>query len=232
MIAERPEKTILVVDDSSLVRNQVTGLLEGFGYRTVSAPNGAEGMEILLENRDVDLVVLDVVMPVMDGRAMLLEIRSREEFGDLPVLVLTAAEHINFISDCTMAGCNDYLIKPVDPRLLYQRVQALIETYPRAYRRVACNLLVDVDIGTEQFVGEIGEISEGGVSLFLESSIEENNIVKLTFNLPGEPDPLTIGANVIYCHRTEAGYKAGLSFVIIHSETMDRVADFFGLRFP
>jgi len=231
VLSESRAKTILVVDDSPLVNNQVTDLLEGFGYRTVSAANGAEGMKALQNNNTLDLVVLDLVMPVMDGRAMLLEIRSRKEFADLPVLVLTALEHIHRLSDHDMAGIDDYLIKPVDPRLLYQRVQALIETHPRAYRRVACSLLADVDTGTEQSVGEIVEISEGGIGLFPGSELREKDIIKLTFNLPGDQSPLIIGAQVVFCHRIETGWQAGLRFAIIHPETIGRIADYFKLRF-
>ena len=230
MINEPREKTILIVDDSSLIRNQVAGLLEGFGYRVLTAPNGEEGLKILQEKGYVDLVIMDVVMPVMDGRAMLREIRSREEIEDLPVLVLTGADHINMLSECAMAGCNDYLIKPVDPRLLYQRVQALIETFPRAYRRVACNLLVEVDSGTEQHVGEIVEISEGGLRISLESPLAVNDIVKLTFDLPGSPDPVVVGGKVVYCLEGENGFQTGLSLVIVHPETMVRLTGFLGLR--
>ena len=167
------DKSVLVVDDSRLMRSQVEGLLQGFGYMTSSVANGREGLDYLRENKDVDLVVLDVVMPVLDGRTTIEEIRSDSRTMDLPILILTSTEHVDLVAQCLEAGGNDYLVKPVDPRLLYQRVQGLIEEHPRSHHRVQCNVVAEVSTGPEQFVGEIQELCEAGAGLLLKVPLME-----------------------------------------------------------
>ena len=217
------DKSVLVVDDSRFIRNQVENLLQGFGYRTISAANGAEGLKYLLGSEDVGLVILDVVMPVMDGRTMIDEIRSHGKSKDLPVLVLTGTEHIEMVAQCLEAGCNDYLVKPVDPRLLYQRVQNLLENHPRSHRRVVCNVVVEVSTGPEQFMGEIQELCEAGAGLLLDTPLEEGDIVKVSFVLPREADPVVLGAEVVYSRGDGAECQHGLNFIIIDDKTRERI---------
>ncbi len=217
------DKSVLVVDDSRLIRNQVENILQGFGYGTISAANGEEGLKCLLGNEDVGLIILDVVMPVMDGRTMIGEIRSHEKTRELPVLVLTATEHIEMVAQCLEAGCNDYLVKPVNPRLLYQRVQSLLENHPRSHLRVLCNVVAEVSTGPEQFAGEIQELCEAGAGLFLDAPLLEGDIVKVSFVLPRETDPVVLGAEVVYSKGDGPEHQHGLNFIIIDDRTRERI---------
>jgi len=217
------DKMILVVDDSRLIRNQVANLLQRYGYRTVSASNGVEGLKCLLENKNIDLVILDVIMPVMDGRAMIEEIRSNKRIKDVPILVLTATKHVEMIAQCMEAGCNDYLVKPVNPRLLYQRVQNMIESNPRSHQRVVCNVVAEVSTGPEQLIGEIQELCEAGACLLLDSPLDEGDIVKVSFILPRETVPIVLGAQIIYSKGTDSEHQHGLNFIIVDDKTCERI---------
>ncbi|TNF49238.1 response regulator [bacterium] len=217
------EKMILVVDDSRLVRNQVEDFLRGYGYQTVSASNGVEGLKYLLGDENFDLVVLDAIMPVMGGRSLIEEIRSHRKTKDLPILVLTATEHVEMVEQCLKAGCNDYLVKPVNPRLLFQRVQALLENHPRSHQRVLCNVVAEVSTGKEQFVGEIQELCEAGAGLSLEAPLDEGDIVKLSFILPRETHPIVLGAQVVYSQGKDGVHQHGLNFVIADDKTRERI---------
>ena len=111
--------TVLVVDDD--VRNiyAVTTVLEGQGMKVVFAENGRDGIELLRKTPNVALVLMDVMMPEMDGYETMRQIRRIPEYRALPILALTAKAMKGDREKCLEAGASDYITKPVDPdRLL------------------------------------------------------------------------------------------------------------------
>ncbi len=108
-------KRILVVDDD--VRNifAITSVLEANGMQVVFAENGREGIEVLKAHPDVSLVLMDVMMPEMDGYETMREIRKLAEYKSLPILALTAKAMKGDREKCIEAGASDYIHKPVDP---------------------------------------------------------------------------------------------------------------------
>ena len=108
-------KRILVVDDD--VRNifAITSVLEANGMQVVFAENGREGIEVLRAHPDVSLVLMDVMMPEMDGYETMREIRKLAEYKSLPILALTAKAMKGDREKCIEAGASDYIHKPVDP---------------------------------------------------------------------------------------------------------------------
>ena len=114
--------TILVVDDDPIVRDVVVRYLERDGHRTLVAEDGDRADE-LLQEEDLDLVVLDVMLPGQDGLALSRSIRSR---SSLPVILLTArGEEVDRIVGLEL-GADDYVTKPFSPRELAARVRALL----------------------------------------------------------------------------------------------------------
>ncbi|HEY1535775.1 MAG TPA: response regulator, partial [Polyangiaceae bacterium] len=110
---------VLVVDDD--VRNiyAVTTVLEGQGMKVVFAENGRDGIEVLKNTPEVSLVLMDVMMPEMDGYETMRQIRRLPEYRMLPILALTAKAMKGDREKCLEAGASDYITKPVDPdRLL------------------------------------------------------------------------------------------------------------------
>ena len=113
------DATVLVVDDD--VRNiyAVTTVLEGQGMKVVFAENGRDGIELLKTTPEVSLVLMDVMMPEMDGYETMRQIRRLPEYRNLPILALTAKAMKGDREKCLEAGASDYITKPVDPdRLL------------------------------------------------------------------------------------------------------------------
>jgi CheY-like chemotaxis protein/nitrogen-specific signal transduction histidine kinase len=106
--------TVLVVDDD--VRNvfALTSALELHGMQVLYADNGADGIRLLEENNDVDLVLMDVMMPDMDGNETTSAIRRMPQFTSLPVVFLTAKAMPGDRDKSLAAGASDYLTKPVD----------------------------------------------------------------------------------------------------------------------
>jgi CheY-like chemotaxis protein len=108
-------RKILIVDDD--VRNvfALTSVLEARGMTVLFAENGREGLEMLDANPDVDLVLMDVMMPEMDGYEAMRAIRARQRFEDLPVIALTAKAMQGDRERSIASGASDYVTKPVDP---------------------------------------------------------------------------------------------------------------------
>jgi CheY-like chemotaxis protein/methyl-accepting chemotaxis protein/putative methionine-R-sulfoxide reductase with GAF domain len=108
------EKKILVVDDDMRNVFALTSILEESGLRTIVGKNGKEGLEKLQEDPSIDLVLMDIMMPVMDGYEAMKAIRKDKNHSKLPIIALTAKAMKGDRSKCVAAGASDYLAKPVD----------------------------------------------------------------------------------------------------------------------
>jgi class 3 adenylate cyclase len=112
---------ILVIDDDPINRQMLTRLLEQDSYRVDTAAGGRQGLEMLRAD-PFDVVLLDLVMPEMDGYEVLTKIKADEAFKHLPVLMITAVDDVSSAARCIEAGAEDYLPKPFDPVVLRARI--------------------------------------------------------------------------------------------------------------
>jgi two-component system chemotaxis response regulator CheY len=114
------QKTILVVDDASLVRLYYRSTLEQAGYRVKEALNGIEGLEKLLTTA-VDLLIVDVNMPQMDGLTFLSKLRGKEgPPASIPALITSTESGEHDFAAARTAGANFYLVKPIDRETLLE----------------------------------------------------------------------------------------------------------------
>ena len=114
---------ILVADDEDRIRKLIADFLAREGFEIVEAADGAQTLSMCSGSRKPDLVVLDVMMPVMDGFTVLTELRKT---SDIPVIVLTAKSSETDQLSGFRLGADDYVTKPFSPSLLVARVQALL----------------------------------------------------------------------------------------------------------
>ncbi|MFV1956158.1 MAG: response regulator [bacterium] len=226
MVGASFKKRILYVGGSSSGDDQLSELLEQYGYEMRDTPSVEEGVKALQNTDNFDLVIIDLATPDADRLALVGEIRAMERWANIPILVLTVPKEVDIIDEVLDAGCDDYLLKPVDPRLLYHRVQSLIESFPRAYRRVSCSVLIEINTGKLQISGEITEVGEGGLGVILEEQLEINDLVKTVFMLPGDDVQLVAGAEVIYVKEADEGFHHGMKFEIIDSGTQSRIISY------
>jgi two-component system chemotaxis response regulator CheY len=119
------QKTILVIDDASLVRLYYRAALEAAGFRVEEALNGIEALEKLLET-PADLLIVDVNMPQMDGFTFLQALRQKgHPLGSIPALVTSTESRETDFAAARAAGANFYLVKPIDRDKLVEFVAML-----------------------------------------------------------------------------------------------------------
>ena len=130
-------KTILVVDDD--VRNifALTSLLEEHNMNVLHAENGRAGIELLKSRPDIDLVLMDIMMPEMDGYETMSTIRKIPEFRSLPIVALTAKAMKGDRAKCLEAGASDYITKPVDLDQLFSVLRVSMGTSQEMGQMVA-----------------------------------------------------------------------------------------------
>jgi len=107
-------RTVLVVDDDARNLFALSGILELHGFRVLHAENGRKGIDTLVNNPDVELVLMDVMMPEMDGYTATAEIRRMPQYADLPVIAVTAKAMQGDREKSLASGASDYVTKPVD----------------------------------------------------------------------------------------------------------------------
>ena len=117
---------ILIADDEIEIRKVLRLLLEGAGYRIIEVPDGFAAVEAVRMDREIDLCIMDIMMPVMSGIEATEKIR---EFSAVPVLFLTAKSLESDKEAAYSGGGDDYLVKPFSSRELLMKVEALIRRY-------------------------------------------------------------------------------------------------------
>lgn len=114
---------ILVVEDDNGIRMLMEDALADAGYEPVLACNGLEALEVL-EAKHIDLIILDIMMPKMDGYELLRQIR--ESGMDMPVLMVTAKQTLSDKKKGFLLGADDYMVKPFEEEEMLLRVAALL----------------------------------------------------------------------------------------------------------
>ena len=115
--------TVLVVDDDRVNRMLLRRSLEAEGHAVTTAEHGRAALE-LLETELPDVILLDILMPELDGFAVLDEVKANPRTRDIPVIMISAVDEMDSVVRCIEAGAEDYLAKPFDPTLLRARINA------------------------------------------------------------------------------------------------------------
>src|SRR5436190_559918 len=118
--------SLLVVDDNERNRDMLKRRLERLGYDVSCAENGIEALK-LVRTESFDLLLLDVIMPLMDGFEVLEQLKAEPLLRDIPVIVLSASDQLDHVVKCIQKGAQDYLSKPFSPVLLQARIGSCLE---------------------------------------------------------------------------------------------------------
>jgi DNA-binding response OmpR family regulator len=124
-----PQK-ILVVEDDRSIQSLISYKLKNSGFEVYLASNGAEALEFLAKNT-VDLILADLMMPVMSGKEFLVAVKKNELTKDIPVVILTAKTLENEVIEGLAMGADDYIKKPFSPAELIARVRNVLSRIKR-----------------------------------------------------------------------------------------------------
>ncbi|MBX3062789.1 MAG: response regulator [Anaerolineae bacterium] len=117
---------VLIVDDNEANREVLSRRLERHGYSFAAAEDGIQAME-MMRSQPFDIIMLDIMMPRMNGYQVLEAMKADPALADLPVIVVSAVSELESIVRCVELGAEDYLFKPFNPVLLKARLTAILE---------------------------------------------------------------------------------------------------------
>jgi two-component system, cell cycle response regulator DivK len=116
---------VLIVEDHPDMHNLLGLIAEQLGYLPVSANEGEEGVEKAIAEKP-NLILLDMMMPKMDGRKVARRLRANPETKDIPILAITALNRSHDLNACLLAGCNGYIVKPFGVGDLQAKIRELL----------------------------------------------------------------------------------------------------------
>ena len=128
---------IIVIDDDTAVTDLLTVLLRSHGFDVEATNNSVEGMG-MIRNGKFDLVILDLMMPEMDGWEICKEVRS---FSEVPIIVLSALNDPSMVASVLDAGADDYLTKPTPSRILIAHINRVVHRNGNSSVSAASNVL-------------------------------------------------------------------------------------------
>jgi DNA-binding response OmpR family regulator len=229
---------ILVVDDDVHVRKTIASILEGAGYTVETADDGAVALTAIRLSRP-DLVLLDAVMPVLDGFAVLRALRGSPD--PPPVVGITAISDHEAFARFLTSGAVAYVCKPVAMRQLLQVVRLAIEgarqrvPAPEGPDRVAEPLrehMVGVRMlgptGAPTLLGEMKEITPEHARVILIAPLEVGAKVRVVLHVSIAGSPLGFEAVVQWCAAGPQGFVHGLGALQASKEAWDRILGVFG----
>ena len=160
------KSTVLIVDDILVNRILLEGLIESFGYQTVLAGNGSDALSII-KNNPPDLILLDVIMPSMNGYELLEYLKSDFHLKSIPVILISAMDHMDDIVKGIELGADDYLVKPFNVSMLKVRVTTCLEKkYQRDMERYYLEEIKHAkDTLEERVHRQVEEITENQLGL-------------------------------------------------------------------
>lgn len=118
-------KTILVVDDSPLIRKAICRIIQPMGFATQEAGDGVQALDLVEGGAVPDCILLDVEMPEMDGLTFLKTLRSRTDLPQPPVIMCTSVHAVATIADAMMSGANEYVMKPFNDAIIGEKLQGI-----------------------------------------------------------------------------------------------------------
>lgn len=169
-------KKILVADDEMKMRFLICDFLRMEGFQTIEAEDGEEALNIFLNDKDIDLLILDIMMPKMNGWEVCKKVREYSE--TIPILMLTAKDTNEDIIKGFKLGTDDYLTKPFHLPILVERIKALLRRTHQKETYAFGGMVIDTLAHTVSVNKEVVELSSKEYELLL--YLVENKNVALT----------------------------------------------------
>lgn len=200
MVGMRPN-SILLADDSDTFLMYVGILVKRLGYKTYLARDGAEAIRLAREKKP-SIIVLDYLMPKMDGSECLKTIREDREIGNTPVIMITSYDKDIDIDEIERLGCSSYLHKPIDISSFYSALRGCNREDARGFNRrekirTPLNLKVSIESQDERRELYMSELSEGGLYLRTVAPFGIGTVLDIEFKVDDD-DPVELKGQVVH----------------------------------
>lgn len=196
-MSDENQGLILVVDDNEMNRDMLSRRLKRQGYDTILAENGLQAIE-LMATHDFGLVLLDIMMPKMNGYEVLEQIKNDDQLKHTPIIMISAVDDLESVVRCIELGAEDYLFKPFNPVLLKARVRAGLEKKRLLQHSINTSTIVTNDVSlkttellqsmkyigsmlTDMFSGDAGPLTSQQNQL-LEQALSEIGVIEESLN--------------------------------------------------
>ena len=216
---------ILLVDDTELFLDLERSYLERESFTFATARSGPEALESIRQNRP-DLMVLDLFMPGMNGDEVCRRIKSDPATRSIPVIMVSAGDKPETRELCFEAGCDAYVVKPLQRDALLEAIEEVIIIAKRRFPRIPISLQASVQHGGREAEARIHTISQGGLFLEMSPSPVPGDIVAVSFSLSGFEERIRARAQVRWSGRVRAGGASGVGTEFVEIE--DRHRDIIG----
>lgn len=199
----KDSKCILVADDSEFFRVKLSDILTEAGHKTKFVDDGRGVIEELKKGSDdIDLVLLDLQMPEVDGFAVLAWINDNGLAGKFPVLAVTGAYEPSHVLDrLRTLGAAGLMTKAFSPEQVMHRVNRLLfpEKITRGESRVPISIPVDFSADGTSYTGYLLNLSSTGLFLHAKQELPVDTVISLKFSLPGYDSIITASGIVKWC---------------------------------
>ncbi len=119
-------KKILITDDDFITREIIAGIVDSMGCASIQSSNGLIALDVLYDNPDISLLVVDMMMPRMDGRTLIQILRREEKFVNLPIILISGIISIHEVNDLLTVGASRFMPKPINGKTLKEYIHRLI----------------------------------------------------------------------------------------------------------
>ncbi len=206
------KKKILLVDDVRLFLEMEKTFLNRKNLTIFTATSGEDALGIH-KKEHVDLILLDFHMPGMRGDEVCKRIRNDDTLKDVSVIMVTTSSKPDDVEICKDAGANDYITKPIDPKLLLTKISTLLNVPIRKNMRILIRVKVE---GRNQapFFGNTVDISLAGLLIEADRELHMGDTLEVSLVLPDNDAPLTVKGTIVRIAgaKTGKGFRYGVKF--------------------
>ena len=214
---------ILLVDDTELFLDLEISYLERDSFTFSTARSGDEALEIV-RHKGPDLVVLDLLMPGMDGDAVCAQIKSNPATRRIPVIMVSSASQEDLKDRCYAAGCDAFVAKPLKRDELLEAIERVIVIAKRKSPRIPTHLPAYVRDGEREVDAWIHTVSTGGLFIEIDPPPESGAILDVAFSLPERDAPVRSKVQVRWAGTVRADGASGVGTQFMDLDAGDKAA--------